>query len=58
MVVDDHVTSRMVTVEGLRTLGIANIAVSSGGREAFLAMVNSTSAFVNYRSPHARYRWV
>jgi len=41
MVVDDHVTSRMVTVEGLRTLGIANIAVSSGGREAFLAMVNS-----------------
>lgn len=41
MVVDDHVTSRLVTVEGLRNLGISNIQVSSGGREAFLTMVNS-----------------
>ncbi len=35
MVVDDHVSSRMVTVEGLRALGISNISVAKDGRDAY-----------------------
>ena len=35
MVVDDHVSSRMVTVEGLRALGINNISVAKDGRDAY-----------------------
>lgn len=35
MVVDDHVTSRMVTVEALEGLGIRNIVYAKDGREAF-----------------------
>ena len=35
MVVDDQVTSRMVTVEMLQGLGIRNIHVTKDGREAY-----------------------
>lgn len=41
MVVDDHITSRLVTVEGLRDLGIKQIQVADGGKEAFSKMVSS-----------------
>ncbi|MBO6814756.1 MAG: response regulator [Rhizobiaceae bacterium] len=39
MVVDDHISSRMVTVEGLQSLGISQIQVAKDGREAFTKLV-------------------
>ena len=41
MVVDDHISSRMVTVEGLQALGISQIQVAKGGREAFQKLVQN-----------------
>lgn len=41
MVVDDHVSSRMVTCEGLNSLGIYNVAVAKDGRDAFTKLVGS-----------------
>lgn len=41
MVVDDHITSRMVTAEGLQALGIKNVQVAKDGREAYGKMVES-----------------
>ena len=35
LVVDDHISSRMVTVEALKSLGIKGIAVAKDGKEAF-----------------------
>lgn len=35
MVVDDHISSRMVTVEALQQMGIKHISVAKDGREAF-----------------------
>ena len=35
MVVDDHISSRMVTVEALQAMGIKHISVAKDGREAF-----------------------
>jgi two-component system, chemotaxis family, chemotaxis protein CheY len=35
MVIDDHVTSRMLTVEMLQDFGIRNIHVAKDGRDAF-----------------------
>jgi two-component system chemotaxis response regulator CheY len=35
MVVDDHITSRMLTVETLQGFGIKNIHVSKDGRECY-----------------------
>jgi two-component system chemotaxis response regulator CheY len=39
MVIDDHISSRMVTVEALQAMGIKNIAVAKDGREAFQKLV-------------------
>lgn len=41
MVVDDHISSRMVTVEGLQALGLKHLQVAKDGREAFGKMVNN-----------------
>lgn len=41
MVVDDHVTSRMVTIDALSSLGIVNITHAKDGREAFTKLVGS-----------------
>ena len=41
LVVDDHLTSRMVIVDGLNALGIVNIEVAKDGREAFAKLVGS-----------------
>ncbi|PCI05656.1 MAG: hypothetical protein COB78_03435 [Hyphomicrobiales bacterium] len=41
MVVDDHVTSRMLTVEALQSFGITNVGVAKDGREAFTKLVNN-----------------
>ncbi|MAS05045.1 MAG: hypothetical protein CL534_10225 [Ahrensia sp.] len=35
MVVDDHISSRMVTVEALQQMGVKHISVAKDGREAF-----------------------
>ncbi|MCB1425186.1 MAG: response regulator [Zhengella sp.] len=35
MVVDDHITSRMMTVESLQEMGVKNIQIAKDGREAF-----------------------
>ena len=35
MVIDDHISSRMVTVEALQQMGIKHISVAKDGREAF-----------------------
>lgn len=39
MVIDDHISSRMVTVEALQAFGIKNISVAKDGREAFQKLV-------------------
>ena len=39
--VDDHISSRMVTVEAMGSLGIANVNVAKDGREAFGALTSS-----------------
>ncbi len=41
MVVDDHVTSRMVTIGGLNALGINNVVHAKDGKEAFTKLVGS-----------------
>ena len=41
MVVDDHISSRMVTVEGVGKLGIKQVAVAKDGREGFTKLVQS-----------------
>ena len=41
MVVDDHVTSRMVIVDGLSALGIGHVEVAGDGKEAFAKMVSA-----------------
>lgn len=40
LVVDDHVTSRMVTVEALQSLNLKNIAIAKNGKDAFAKAVN------------------
>ena len=40
LVVDDHVTSRMLTIEALQSFAINNIAVAKNGKEAFGIAVN------------------
>ena len=35
MVIDDHISSRMVTVEALQAMGVKHISVAKDGREAF-----------------------
>ena len=40
MVIDDHISSRMVTVEALQSFGIKNISVAKDGREAFQKLVS------------------
>ncbi|PHP65696.1 hypothetical protein CSC94_17765 [Zhengella mangrovi] len=35
MVVDDHITSRMMTVESLQEMGVKNIQIAKDGRDAF-----------------------
>lgn len=39
MVVDDHMTSRMLTVETLQSFGLSHIAVAKDGRDAFTNLV-------------------
>lgn len=39
MVIDDHISSRMVTVEALQSFGIKNIAVAKDGREGYANLV-------------------
>ena len=39
LVVDDHISSRMVTVEALKSLGIKGISVAKDGQEAFNQIV-------------------
>lgn len=41
MVVDDHISSRMVTLNGLQQLGIKNLHTAKDGREAFTKMVTN-----------------
>ncbi len=41
LVVDDHITSRMLTVEALQSLNLKNIAIAKNGKDAFAKAVNS-----------------
>ena len=41
IVVDDHITSRMMTVDSLNQLGIVNIVHATDGREAFTKIMGS-----------------
>jgi len=41
LIVDDHVTSRMITVEGFRAMGIENIDVAKDGREAYAKLLSN-----------------
>lgn len=41
LVVDDHITSRMLTVDGLMEMGISNVQVAKDGRDAFNKVVTS-----------------
>ncbi len=39
LIVDDHLTSRMITVEGCRAMGISHIMVAKDGREAYTKLL-------------------
>jgi two-component system chemotaxis response regulator CheY len=41
LVVDDHVTSRMLTVEALQQLNIKNIHIAKNGKEGFTKSVSA-----------------
>ncbi len=41
LIADDHLTSRMITVEGFRAMGIGNIIVAKDGREAYAKLLKS-----------------
>jgi len=41
LIVDDHLTSRMVTVEGFRAMGITNLIVAKDGREAYTKLMSN-----------------
>ena len=40
MVVDDHISSRMLTVDALKEMGITNLHIAKDGREAFTKLAN------------------
>ena len=41
LVVDDHISSRMVTCEGLNSIGVKNLVVAKNGRDAFTKLTGS-----------------
>lgn len=41
MVVDDHISSRMVTVEALNAMGITSVAVANDGRDGYTKLITS-----------------
>lgn len=41
MVVDDHISSRMVTVDALNAMGITSVAVANDGRDGYNKLVSS-----------------
>ncbi|MBZ0164890.1 MAG: response regulator [Notoacmeibacter sp.] len=41
LVVDDHITSRMLTVEALQSLNVKNITIAKNGKDGFAKAINA-----------------